>query len=132
MIGFKRKSYNVISNCKIDTEEETEHPNTSKISKQESSEQEEASNNSNSSASQKTYTYQSLVLKDISCILDFIKECQHIEEMNQRRIAKHRFTRLPNVVPVVSIGEQEDLVTLIRHIVREEVQKMLAPAQQNT
>ncbi|GFY45615.1 CCHC-type domain-containing protein [Trichonephila inaurata madagascariensis] len=49
----------------------------------------------------------------------------------KRRIAKHRFTRLPNVVPVASIGEHEDLVTLIRHIVMEEVQRMLAPAQQN-
>ncbi|GFU88493.1 transposable element Tc1 transposase [Trichonephila clavipes] len=40
--------------------------------------------------------------------------------------------RLPKVVPVVSIEEHEDLVTLIRHIVREEVQRMLAPAQHNT
>ncbi|GFY67694.1 CCHC-type domain-containing protein [Trichonephila inaurata madagascariensis] len=52
--------------------------------------------------------------------------------MNQRRIPKHRFTRLPNVVPVASVGGHEDLVTLIRHIVREEVQRILAPAQQNT
>ncbi|GFV34443.1 uncharacterized protein TNCV_1413741 [Trichonephila clavipes] len=51
--------------------------------------------------------------------------------MNQRRIAEHRFTRLPNVVPVASIGEHEDLSTLIRHIVRKEFQRMLAPAQQN-
>ncbi|GFR02995.1 hypothetical protein TNCT_659861 [Trichonephila clavata] len=51
--------------------------------------------------------YQSLLVKDISYTSDFIKECQRIEEMNQRRIAKHRFTRLPNVVPVASIGEHE-------------------------
>ncbi|GFS54817.1 CCHC-type domain-containing protein [Trichonephila inaurata madagascariensis] len=76
--------------------------------------------------------YQSLLVQDISCTSDFIKECQRIEEMNQRRIAKHRFTRLPNVVPVASVGEHEDLVTFIRHIVREEVQRMFAPAQQNT
>ncbi|GFR18808.1 CCHC-type domain-containing protein, partial [Trichonephila clavata] len=76
--------------------------------------------------------YRSLLVKDISCTSDFIKECQRIEEMNQTRIAKHRFTRLPNVVPVASIGEHEDLKTLIRHIVREEAQRMLAPAQQNT
>ncbi|GFS40615.1 CCHC-type domain-containing protein [Trichonephila inaurata madagascariensis] len=68
--------------------------------------------------------YQSLLVKDISCTSNFIKECQRIEEMNQRRIVKHRFTRLPNVVPVVSIGEHEDLVSLIRHIVKEEVQRM--------
>ncbi|GFU58497.1 CCHC-type domain-containing protein [Trichonephila clavipes] len=74
--------------------------------------------------------YQSLLVKDISCTSDFIKECQRIEEMNQRRITRHRFTRLPNV-PVASVGEHEDLVTFIRHIVREEVQSMLAPVQQN-
>ncbi|GFY55836.1 CCHC-type domain-containing protein [Trichonephila inaurata madagascariensis] len=75
--------------------------------------------------------YQSLPVKDISCTSDFIKEGQRIEEMNHRRITKYRFTRLPNVVPVASIGEHEDLVTLIRHIVMEEVQRMLAPAKQN-
>ncbi|GFY62365.1 CCHC-type domain-containing protein [Trichonephila inaurata madagascariensis] len=63
-------------------------------------------------------------LKNRAQKTDFIKECQRIEEMNQRRIAKHRFTRLSNVVPVASIGEHEGLVTLIRHIVREEVQRM--------
>ncbi|GFY70984.1 CCHC-type domain-containing protein [Trichonephila inaurata madagascariensis] len=75
--------------------------------------------------------YQSLLVKDISCTSDFIKECQRIEEMNQIRIAKHRFTKLPNVVSVASIGKHEDLVTLIRYIVRVEVRRMLAPAQQN-
>ncbi|GFT90477.1 CCHC-type domain-containing protein [Trichonephila clavipes] len=65
--------------------------------------------------------YQSLLVKDISCISDFIKEFQCIEEMNQRHIAKHQFTRLSNVVPVASIGEHEDLVTIIRHFVRESI-----------
>ncbi|GFX04031.1 hypothetical protein TNCV_4679341 [Trichonephila clavipes] len=68
------------------------------------------------------------VIEDVYQSL-LVKECQRIEEMNQRRIAKHRFTRLPNVVPVASIGEHEDLVTLIRLIVREEDQRILAPAQ---
>ncbi|GFQ82685.1 retrovirus-related Pol polyprotein from transposon TNT 1-94 [Trichonephila clavata] len=49
MLGFKRKSYNVISNSDTETEEETEHQSSPKISKQGSSEQERASNNSNSS-----------------------------------------------------------------------------------
>ncbi|GFR16415.1 copia protein [Trichonephila clavata] len=43
MLGFKRKSYNVISNS------DTEHQSSPKISKPESSEQEGASNNGNSS-----------------------------------------------------------------------------------
>ncbi|GFR19198.1 retrovirus-related Pol polyprotein from transposon TNT 1-94 [Trichonephila clavata] len=49
ILGFKRKSYNVISNSDSETEEETEHQRSPKISKPESSEEEGASNNSNSS-----------------------------------------------------------------------------------
>ncbi|GFQ78631.1 retrovirus-related Pol polyprotein from transposon TNT 1-94 [Trichonephila clavata] len=49
-LGFKRKSHNVISNSDTETEEETEHHSSPKISKPESSEQEGASNNSKSSA----------------------------------------------------------------------------------
>ncbi|GFY48490.1 CCHC-type domain-containing protein [Trichonephila inaurata madagascariensis] len=63
---------------------------------------------------------------------DFNKECQRIEEKIQIRIVKNWFTRLPNVVPVASIGEHEDFVTLIRHIVREKVQRMLVQVQKNT
>ncbi|GFY37751.1 WD repeat-containing protein 48 [Trichonephila inaurata madagascariensis] len=71
-------------------------------------------------------------LKNRAQKTDLIKECQRIEEMNQRRIAKHRFTRLPIVVPVAFTEEHEDWVTLIRHIVKEEVQRLLGPSQQNT
>ncbi|CAL1264356.1 unnamed protein product [Larinioides sclopetarius] len=70
--------------------------------------------------------YRHLLAKDVSCTSDFIKECQRIEEMNQRRISKNKFARLPNVVPVATVGEQEDLMTLIRQIVREEVKKITA------
>ncbi|GFQ92478.1 hypothetical protein TNCT_215481 [Trichonephila clavata] len=49
MMGFKMKSYNVISNSDNEPEEETEHQSSPKISKPEISEQEGASNNSNSS-----------------------------------------------------------------------------------
>ncbi|GFT21426.1 transposon Ty3-I Gag-Pol polyprotein [Trichonephila clavipes] len=44
--------------------------------------------------------------------------------MNQRHIAKHQFTRLSNVVPVASIGEHEDLVTIIRHFAYRYVDKI--------
>ncbi|GFQ99737.1 retrovirus-related Pol polyprotein from transposon TNT 1-94 [Trichonephila clavata] len=44
MLGFKRKSYNGISNSDTETEEETGHQSSPKISKPESSEQEGASN----------------------------------------------------------------------------------------
>ncbi|PRD35491.1 UNVERIFIED_CONTAM: hypothetical protein NCL1_11485 [Trichonephila clavipes] len=73
-----------------------------------------------------------------------VEECQRIEEMNQRRIAKHRFTRLPNVVPVAPIGEHEDLThceggsskdvdtgaaeySSLDEVIREEVQQALCP-----
>ncbi|GFQ89971.1 hypothetical protein TNCT_284681 [Trichonephila clavata] len=49
MLGFKRKSYNVISNSDTEAEEETEHQSSPKISNPESSEQEGTFNNSNSS-----------------------------------------------------------------------------------
>lgn len=68
--------------------------------------------------------YQFLLVKDIGSTSTFITECQRIEQMNQRRITKHRFARLPNVVPMASVGTNEDLATLIRQIVREEVQRL--------
>lgn len=71
--------------------------------------------------------YQALVIKEITNTADFIKWCQHLESMKQKRIKPHHFARLPNVVPMASISEQSDLITLIRKIVREEVQRCIAP-----
>lgn len=74
--------------------------------------------------------YQSLLVKNIDSTSTFILECQRIEQMNQRRITKHRFARLPNVVPMASVGANEDLVVLIRQVVREEVQRLSESALQ--
>lgn len=68
--------------------------------------------------------YQSLLVKDIDSTSAFITECQRIEQMNQRRITKQKFARLPNVIPIASVGANDDLVTLIRQIVSEEVQRL--------
>ncbi|GBO40025.1 hypothetical protein AVEN_221728-1 [Araneus ventricosus] len=67
--------------------------------------------------------YQALLTKEIKTTADFIKSCQHIEEMQQRRIGDTKFTRLPNVVPIASVDTENDL-SLIRKIVRDEIQKL--------
>ncbi|GBN15108.1 hypothetical protein AVEN_80425-1, partial [Araneus ventricosus] len=71
--------------------------------------------------------YQALLTKEIRTTADFIKWCQHIEEMQQRRIGHTKFTRLPNVVPIASIDTENDLTSLIRKIVRDEIQKLTVP-----
>lgn len=70
--------------------------------------------------------YQTLLTKNISTTSEFISTCQYIEEMQQKRIGRNKFSRLPNVVPVASLEEQADLVGLVRQVVREEVQRILS------
>ncbi|GBO00401.1 hypothetical protein AVEN_264576-1 [Araneus ventricosus] len=57
--------------------------------------------------------YQALLTKEMRTTADFIKWCQHIEEMHERRIGHTKFTRLPNVVPIASIDTENDLTSLI-------------------
>ncbi|GBM80277.1 hypothetical protein AVEN_7576-1 [Araneus ventricosus] len=71
--------------------------------------------------------YQALLTKEIRTTADFIKWCTHIEKMQQRRTGHTKFTRLPNVVPIASIDAENDLTSLIRKIVRDEIQKLTAP-----
>ncbi|GFW58638.1 hypothetical protein TNCV_1579701 [Trichonephila clavipes] len=47
--------------------------------------------------------------------------------MKQKRVGRPRFERLPNVVPVASLTDETDLVSLIRTIVREEVHRLVKP-----
>ncbi|GFW16397.1 CCHC-type domain-containing protein [Trichonephila clavipes] len=48
--------------------------------------------------------------------------------MKQKRVGRPRFERLPNVVPVASLTDETDLVSLIRTIiVHDEVERVLAP-----
>ncbi|UYV75605.1 K02A2.6-like [Cordylochernes scorpioides] len=68
--------------------------------------------------------YQILIAKDVENVNNFLKECRKIEIMKKRRISS-RFERLPNVAPMAY--EEEDLPSLIRRIVQEEIQKVIAP-----
>ncbi|GFX39243.1 retrotrans_gag domain-containing protein [Trichonephila clavipes] len=51
--------------------------------------------------------------------------------MKQERVGRPRFERLPNVVPVASLTDETDLVSLIRTIVREEVHRLVNQTQES-
>ncbi|UYV70738.1 hypothetical protein LAZ67_8000410, partial [Cordylochernes scorpioides] len=70
--------------------------------------------------------YQALVEKDISTVDQFVAFCRRFEAFKRMRVAPPRFNRLPNVT-TISTAESENLEALIRRIVREEVQKFMAP-----
>ncbi|GFX29222.1 CCHC-type domain-containing protein [Trichonephila clavipes] len=57
--------------------------------------------------------------------------CNYIEDMKQKRVGRPRFERLPNVVPVASLTDETDLVSLIRTIVREEVHRLVNQTQES-
>ncbi|GFT44649.1 retrotrans_gag domain-containing protein [Trichonephila clavipes] len=46
--------------------------------------------------------YQALLTREINDTASFIKWCNYIEDMKQKRVGRPRFERLPNVVPVAS------------------------------
>ncbi|GFY20539.1 retrotrans_gag domain-containing protein [Trichonephila clavipes] len=75
--------------------------------------------------------YQALLTREINDIANFIKWCNYIEDMKQKRVGRKRFERLPNVVPVTSLADETDLVSLIRTIVREEVHRLLNQTQES-
>ncbi|GFV70622.1 transposon Ty3-I Gag-Pol polyprotein [Trichonephila clavipes] len=51
--------------------------------------------------------------------------------MKQKRVGRPKFERLPNVVPVASLTDETDLVSLIRTIVREEVHRLVNQTQES-
>ncbi|GFW18229.1 CCHC-type domain-containing protein [Trichonephila clavipes] len=69
------------------------------------------------------------VVREINDTASFIKWCNYIEDMKQKRVGRPRFERLPNVVPVASLTDETDLVSLIRTIKRSfrTVERVLAP-----
>lgn len=70
--------------------------------------------------------YQALLTKEIKSPQDFIKWCQYIEDMKLKRVGGRKYNRLPNVIPMAALDVEQDLVSLIRQIVREEVQHIVA------
>ncbi|GFT63530.1 retrovirus-related Pol polyprotein from transposon 17.6 [Trichonephila clavipes] len=74
--------------------------------------------------------YQALLTREINDTASFIKWCNYIEDMKQKRVGQPKFERLPNVVPVASLTDETDLVSLIRTIVREEVHRLVNQTQE--
>ncbi|GFU99706.1 CCHC-type domain-containing protein [Trichonephila clavipes] len=75
--------------------------------------------------------YQALLTRKINDTASFIKWCNYIEDMKQKRVGRPRFARLPNVVPVASLTDETDLVSLIRTIVRKEVHRLVNQTQES-
>ncbi|GFR09927.1 retrotrans_gag domain-containing protein [Trichonephila clavata] len=69
--------------------------------------------------------YQSLLTKEINTTGDFIKWCNYIKDMKQKRIERRRFERLPSVVSVAAMEDEPDLLFLVRRIVQEEVHRVI-------
>ncbi|GBL80088.1 hypothetical protein AVEN_29094-1 [Araneus ventricosus] len=69
--------------------------------------------------------YQALLTKEIATTSDFIKWCNYIEDMKQKRVGRKKFERLPNVAPMAAMEDELGLVSFIRRIVQEEVQRMI-------
>ncbi|GFV48122.1 CCHC-type domain-containing protein, partial [Trichonephila clavipes] len=72
-----------------------------------------------------------LLTREINDTASFIKWCNYIEDMKQKRVGRPRFERLPNVVPVASLTDETDLVSLIRTIIREEVHRLVNQTQES-
>ncbi|GFU86942.1 CCHC-type domain-containing protein [Trichonephila clavipes] len=69
--------------------------------------------------------YQALLTREINDTASFIKWCNYIEDMKQKRVGRPKFERLPNVVPT-----QESLDSdpqSLEEIVQDEVERVLAP-----
>ncbi|GFU64226.1 retrotrans_gag domain-containing protein [Trichonephila clavipes] len=75
--------------------------------------------------------YQALLTTEINDTANFIKWWSYIEDMKQKRVGRPRFERLPNVVPVASLTNETDLVSVIRTIVREEVHRLINQTQES-
>ncbi|GFX91757.1 retrotrans_gag domain-containing protein [Trichonephila clavipes] len=75
--------------------------------------------------------YQALLTREINDTASFIKWCNYIEDMKQKRVGRPKFERLPIVVPVASLTNETDLVSLIRTIVREEVHRLVNQTQES-
>ncbi|GFX56478.1 CCHC-type domain-containing protein [Trichonephila clavipes] len=61
---------------------------------------------------------------DMMCLANVYFFLDGTARQCKKRVGRPRFERLPNVVPVASLTDETDLVSLIRTIVREEVHRL--------
>ncbi|UYV84622.1 hypothetical protein LAZ67_X002869, partial [Cordylochernes scorpioides] len=74
--------------------------------------------------------YQALLPRDVQSTEQFITECRRVEALRCRRVTPTRYERLPNVSTLCDQNDGEDLSSLIRKIVREEIQQALDSPQE--
>ncbi|UYV79891.1 hypothetical protein LAZ67_18000994, partial [Cordylochernes scorpioides] len=67
-----------------------------------------------------------LLPRDIKNTDQFVSECRRIEALHRRRVTPAKYERLPNVASLDVCDDNTDLSSMIRQIVREEVQRALA------
>ncbi|UYV77521.1 K02A2.6-like, partial [Cordylochernes scorpioides] len=70
--------------------------------------------------------YQALLPSDAHTTEQFVTECRRIEALHCKRVTPTRYERLPNVASLSDHDDRADLSSMIRQMVREEVQRALA------
>ncbi|UYV75736.1 hypothetical protein LAZ67_13001171 [Cordylochernes scorpioides] len=69
--------------------------------------------------------YQTLLPRDAHNTEQFVTECRRIEAVHCKRVTSTRYERLPNVASFGDHDDRADLSSIIRQIVRKEVQRAL-------
>ncbi|UYV84803.1 K02A2.6-like, partial [Cordylochernes scorpioides] len=74
--------------------------------------------------------YQALLPRDVHNTEQFVTECRRIESLHCKRVTPTKYERLPNVASLSDHDDRADLSSMIRQIVREEVQRALGSTQE--
>ncbi|GFX08971.1 CCHC-type domain-containing protein [Trichonephila clavipes] len=70
--------------------------------------------------------FPALLARDVQTSGDFTNLCLYIEEIKQKRLSSCKFGRLLNVIPITTNDEVTDLMSLIRQVIREEMQHVFS------
>ncbi|UYV79953.1 hypothetical protein LAZ67_18001177 [Cordylochernes scorpioides] len=73
--------------------------------------------------------HQALLPRDLQVTDQFITEYRRLEALRCRRVTPTRYERLPNAASLCDQDDGEDLSSLIRKIIREEIQQALHSPQ---
>ncbi|UYV73599.1 K02A2.6-like [Cordylochernes scorpioides] len=74
--------------------------------------------------------YQALLPRDVHNTEQFFTECRRIESLHYKRVTPTKYERLPNVASLSDHDDRADLSSMIRQIVREEVQRALGSTRE--
>ncbi|UYV73594.1 K02A2.6-like [Cordylochernes scorpioides] len=74
--------------------------------------------------------YQALLPRDVHNTEQFVTECRRIESLHYKRVTPTKYERLPNVASLSDHDDRADLSSMIRQIVREEVQRALGSTRE--